>query len=165
MPLLVVSAAAQTARWRCLADPPRVEPAGSAAHAQPAVGTWTQVPGEAVWIQRFERHDTGEARVWVALEGARAAYDARLGVAEWPGAGGVWALSLRSDRGKAGQWQGEGEARLALTSRSSVSLVLGWGLDALHARAALFPFLSGARSRAGLAAARAAQSSGASSST
>ena len=47
----------------------------------------------------------------------------------------------------------------------AATVALAFGADGLHARAALFPFLSGARCRAGLAAARFAQSSGASSSS
>ncbi len=47
----------------------------------------------------------------------------------------------------------------------AVTIAIAWGSDGLHARAALFPFLAGARSRAGLQAAQFAQSSGASSST
>jgi hypothetical protein len=158
---LTVYTSEESATWQLSGDPLRVQNANARAREHEASGRWAQVPGEPVWVGRFGAGTTLEAHA------PSIAHDQRLGVVEWPAAGGVCVLSLRADGGRAMHVRRTADGvRLGLEADAGdAAVVLAWGADGLHARAALFPFLSGARSRAGLAAARSAQASGASSST
>ncbi len=128
-----------------------------------------RVPGEPVWIARLEV-DAPEFVAVLRLGGAPHAFvDGRLGVIEVAVAPGAVVIAIMPD----GKASARSQDRLVLDGPTVQRLVRGdtatvafaFGSDGLHARAALFPFLGGARSRAGLQAARFAQSSGASSST
>jgi hypothetical protein len=121
------------------------------------------VPGELVWLVRAEG-EMDALRVTLELENAH--IDERLGLVEGRSAEEVVVVALVPDLGLGRQPaagllfdQAMGGAYVltrSLTEPSACTVAVAVGADGLHARAALFPFLGGARSRAGLKAAASA---------
>ncbi len=127
------------------------------------------VPGEHVWIAKLEVDASRYVTCIELKEVASASIDERLGIAELVVEGGRVIFSILPEGGASLDPVEVSTNRVQTIRRrvtgGSTTVGVAFGADAFYARAALFPFLSGARSRAGLQAARWAQSSGASSSS